>query len=41
MSAPIFEPLGALIAVVSISGPEQRIGRISAKRFAPAVVEAA
>ena len=41
VSAPIFEPLGAVIAVVSISGPEQRIGRISAKRYAPALVEAA
>jgi DNA-binding IclR family transcriptional regulator len=41
VSAPIFEPLGALIAVVSISGPEQRIGRISAKRYAPAVADAA
>ena len=41
VSAPIFEPLGALIAVVSISGPEQRIGRISAKRYAPAVIDAA
>jgi DNA-binding IclR family transcriptional regulator len=41
VSAPIFEPLGALLAVVSLAGPEQRIGRISAKRYAPAVVEAA
>ena len=41
VSAPIFEPLGALIAVVSLSGPEQRIGRISAKRYVPAVVDAA
>jgi DNA-binding IclR family transcriptional regulator len=41
VSAPIFEPLGALLAVVSLSGPEQRIGRISAKRYAPAVLEAA
>jgi DNA-binding IclR family transcriptional regulator len=41
VSAPIFEPLGALIAVVSLSGPEQRIGRITAKRYASAVVEAA
>ena len=38
---PIHEPYGALLAVVSLSGPEQRVGRISAKRYAPAVVEAA
>jgi DNA-binding IclR family transcriptional regulator len=41
VSAPIHEPYGALLAVVSLSGPEQRVGRISAKRHAPAVIEAA
>jgi DNA-binding IclR family transcriptional regulator len=41
VSAPVFDVHGALVAVVSISGPEQRLGRISAKRAAPAVVEAA
>jgi DNA-binding IclR family transcriptional regulator len=41
ISAPVFEPMGALLAVVSISGPEQRVGRISGKRWAPAVLEAA
>jgi DNA-binding IclR family transcriptional regulator len=41
ISAPVREPYGALLAVVSLSGPEQRVGRISAKRYAPAVVEAA
>jgi DNA-binding IclR family transcriptional regulator len=41
VSAPVFEPSGALVAVVSISGPEQRVGRTSAKRYAPAVVDAA
>lgn len=41
ISAPVREPRGALIAVVSLSGPEQRVGRISAKRYAPAVLEAA
>jgi DNA-binding IclR family transcriptional regulator len=41
VSAPIHEPYGALLAVVSLSGPEQRVSRISAKRYAPAVVEAA
>jgi DNA-binding IclR family transcriptional regulator len=41
VSAPVFGPLGALIAVVSLSGPERRIGRISAKRYVPAVLDAA
>jgi DNA-binding IclR family transcriptional regulator len=41
ISAPVREPRGALIAVVSLSGPEQRVGRISAKGYAPAVLEAA
>ena len=41
ISAPVHEPYGALLAVVSLSGPEQRVGRISAKRYAPAVVDAA
>lgn len=41
VSAPVHEPNGALLAVVSLSGPEQRVGRISTKRYAPAVVDAA
>ena len=41
VSAPVLGPNGELIAVVSISGPTSRIGRISAKRYAPAVMEAA
>lgn len=41
VSAPVREPYGALVAVVSISGPQQRLGRISAKRYAPAVLDAA
>jgi DNA-binding IclR family transcriptional regulator len=41
VSAPILDPLGGLVAVVSVSGPESRLGRVSAKRYAPAVVEAA
>jgi DNA-binding IclR family transcriptional regulator len=41
VSAPVNELHGALLAVVSLSGPEQRVGRISAKRYAPAVLEAA
>jgi DNA-binding IclR family transcriptional regulator len=41
VSAPILGRLGDLVAVVSISGPTTRIGAISAKRYAPAVVTAA
>lgn len=41
VSAPIRTPLGPLAAAVSVSGPESRIGRTSAKRYAPAVVAAA
>jgi DNA-binding IclR family transcriptional regulator len=41
VSAPVLDGDAALVAVVSISGPEQRLGRSSAKRYAPAVVEAA
>jgi DNA-binding IclR family transcriptional regulator len=41
VSSPVIGPLGELLAVVSISGPTSRIGRISAKRYAPAVQEAA
>jgi DNA-binding IclR family transcriptional regulator len=41
VSAPVLGPLGELVAVVSISGPTSRIGSISAKRYAPAVVTAA
>jgi DNA-binding IclR family transcriptional regulator len=41
VSAPVHELHGALLAVVSLSGPEQRVGRISAKRYAPSVLEAA
>jgi DNA-binding IclR family transcriptional regulator len=41
VSAPVIGPLGELLAVVSISGPTTRVGRISAKRYAPAVMEAA
>lgn len=40
VSAPILTG-GELIAVVSISGPTSRVGRVSAKRYAPAVVAAA
>jgi DNA-binding IclR family transcriptional regulator len=41
VSAPVLGRRGELVGVVSISGPTSRIGRISAKRYAAAVVEAA
>jgi DNA-binding IclR family transcriptional regulator len=41
VSAPIFGAPNLLMGVVSISGPVSRIGRVSAKRWAPAVVASA
>ncbi len=41
VSAPVMASFGAVRAVVSISGPESRIGRLSARRYAPAVMAAA
>ncbi len=41
VSAPVFGPHGAVLAAVSVSGPQSRIGRVSAKRYAPGVVAAA
>ena len=41
VSAPISGPDGALLAVVSVSGPAARLGTLRAKRYAPAVIEAA
>jgi DNA-binding IclR family transcriptional regulator len=41
VSAPIVGPDGALVAVVSVSGPAARLGSLRAKRYAPAVTEAA
>ncbi len=41
VSAPVFGSWGQVLAAVSVSGPESRIGRISARRYAPAVVRAA
>lgn len=41
LSAPVVGPYGILVAVVSVSGPASRMGRIRARRYAPAVLEAA
>jgi DNA-binding IclR family transcriptional regulator len=41
VSAPILGPSGELVAVVSLSGPQSRLGRGVAGRYAPAVVAAA
>jgi DNA-binding IclR family transcriptional regulator len=41
VSAPIVGAFGLLVAVVSVSGPASRMGRISARRYVPAVLEAA
>jgi DNA-binding IclR family transcriptional regulator len=41
VSAPIFGPDRFLLAAVSVSGPVSRLGQLSAKRYAPAVLEAA
>ncbi len=41
VSAPIFGPDRFLLAAVSVSGPAARLGQLRAKRYAPAVVEAA
>lgn len=41
VSAPVLDPKGELVAVVSISGPTNRVGRIGARRYAPAVMNAA
>jgi DNA-binding IclR family transcriptional regulator len=41
VSAPILGAYDILLAVVSVSGPSSRMGRISARRYAPAVVDAA
>lgn len=41
VSAPVVGPLGILAAVVSVSGPVSRMGRVNARRYVPAVLEAA
>jgi DNA-binding IclR family transcriptional regulator len=41
VSAPVLGPYDIVLAVVSVSGPATRLGRTSAKRYAPAVVDAA
>jgi len=41
VSAPVSGPDGALLAVVSVSGPAARLAQLRAKRYAPAVLEAA
>jgi DNA-binding IclR family transcriptional regulator len=41
VSAPVFGPLDEVVAAVSISGPQARLSGQGAKRYGPAVVEAA
>jgi DNA-binding IclR family transcriptional regulator len=41
VSAPVVGPIGILLAVVSVSGPVTRMGRINARRYVPAVLDAA
>jgi DNA-binding IclR family transcriptional regulator len=41
VSAPILDGHRALIAAISVSGPDRRLGRVAAQRLAPAVVTAA
>jgi DNA-binding IclR family transcriptional regulator len=41
VSAPIFGPNDHLLAAISVSGPRSRLAPLQAKRYGPAVVEAA
>lgn len=40
VSAPVLDPNGYLVAVVSVSGPSGRIGTAGGRRYAPAVTSA-
>jgi DNA-binding IclR family transcriptional regulator len=41
VSAPVFGPGGSVLTAVSVSGPASRLGQLRARRYAPAVLEAA
>jgi DNA-binding IclR family transcriptional regulator len=41
VSAPVLGPHGTPVAVVSVSGPSSRMSRADARRYAPAVLDAA
>lgn len=41
VSAPVIDAHGVLVAVVSVSGPANRIGTMGGRRYAPAVTAAA
>jgi DNA-binding IclR family transcriptional regulator len=41
VSAPVVGAYDLLVAVVSVSGPAARMGRINARRYVPSVLEAA
>lgn len=41
VSAPVLGPGEEILAVVSVSGPASRLGQLWAKRYAPAVLDAA
>ena len=41
VSGPVFDAHGALTAVVSVSGPANRIGQLRGRQYAPAVTAAA
>ena len=41
VSAPVFGPAGELLAAISVSGPDTRLGRAAARSYGPAVVATA